>query len=240
MFEDSLLESSGSLSRRPWATAISFAAQIMAGGILLLVSLIYTQELPQHQLMSILESPAPPPASAPPSPERVASGVKRGALMPDVLTPPAEIPKTIAATRNEAPSAGRAIGIAGDRPGGVPNGVFDGVAEIVRNPQPSLPKMAIQKLRVSSGVAQGLLIHQIKPEYPPLARQARIQGVVVLQALIGKDGAVHELQVVSGHPLLIPAAVAAVKQWRYKPYYLNGEPVEVDTYIVVNFTLSGD
>jgi protein TonB len=68
----------------------------------------------------------------------------------------------------------------------------------------------------------------------------RIQGLVVLQATIGKDGSVENLHVISGHPLLAPAAIRAVQQWRYKPYYLNGEPVEVETYINVNFTLAGE
>ena len=86
---------------------------------------------------------------------------------------------------------------------------------------------------------QGLLIHQVKPTYPPLAKQARIQGAVVLQAVIGKDGTIQNLRVVSGHPMLTPAAIDAVKQWRYKPYFLNGEPVEVETQITVNFTLAG-
>ncbi len=104
----------------------------------------------------------------------------------------------------------------------------------------AVPKVATpQRVRVSQGVSQGLLIHQVKPTYPPLARQARIQGTVVLQAVIGKDGNIQNLKVVSGHPMLAPAALEAVKQWKYKPYYLNGEPVEVDTTINVNFTLAG-
>lgn len=77
------------------------------------------------------------------------------------------------------------------------------------------------------------------PVYPPLARQARIQGAVVLHAIIDKDGNVSELQVISGHPLLVQAALDAVKQWRYKPTLLNGDPVEVDTTITVNFTMGG-
>jgi protein TonB len=104
----------------------------------------------------------------------------------------------------------------------------------------AVPKVAVpQKVRVSSGVAQGNLIHNVKPPYPPLARQARVQGMVVIQAVIGKDGTIQNLRVVSGHPMLAQAALEAVKQWRYKPYYLNGEPVDVDTTINVNFTLSG-
>jgi protein TonB len=88
-------------------------------------------------------------------------------------------------------------------------------------------------------VTQGLKIRDVKPTYPALARQARIQGTVVLQAVISKEGAIENLKVLSGHPMLVPAAIDAVKQWKYKPYILNGEPVEVDTQVTVNFTLGG-
>ena len=84
-----------------------------------------------------------------------------------------------------------------------------------------------------------MLVHQVKPQYPELAMKARIQGTVVLQAVIGKDGTVQDLRLVSGHPMLAPAAIEAVRQWRYRPYLLNSEPVEVDTQINVNFTLGG-
>ena len=86
---------------------------------------------------------------------------------------------------------------------------------------------------------EGNLIHRVQPEYPPLARQARIQGTVVLQAVISREGRIENLQVLSGHPLLVPAALAAVRQWRYRPYSLNDQPVEVETQITVNFTLTG-
>jgi TonB family protein len=94
-----------------------------------------------------------------------------------------------------------------------------------------------QRLRIDSGVSEGLLISQVPPVYPPLARQARIQGTVVLEAVIGKDGGIESLSLVSGHPMLIPAAMDAVKQWRYRPYLLNGRPVLVLTHINVDFTL---
>ena len=84
-----------------------------------------------------------------------------------------------------------------------------------------------------------MLVHQVKPLYPMIAMQARIQGTVVLQAVIGKDGTVQDLHLISGHPMLAPAAIEAVRQWRYRPYLLNGDPVEVDTQINVNFTLGG-
>ena len=85
---------------------------------------------------------------------------------------------------------------------------------------------------------QALIVNQPKPVYPPLAKQGRIEGLVRLSAIIGKDGTIQSLQPVGGHPMLVPAAMDAVKQWLYKPTLVNGEQVEVMTEIVVNFTLS--
>lgn len=95
-----------------------------------------------------------------------------------------------------------------------------------------------QRVRVSQGVSVGLLVYKVQPKYPIEARYARIQGSVVLGAVISKDGSIEGLTLISGHPMLAPAAVDSVKQWRYKPYLLMGNPVEVDTEILVNFTLS--
>ncbi len=161
-----------------------------------------------------------------------------GELHDAVLQPPAEAPRNHAmVNKEETPANGRAE-IPGAVPGGVPNGVPN-VATIARDIPVAIPKVAAQKVRVSSGVAQGLLLHEVAPKYPQLAREARIQGTVVLQAVIGKDGTVQNLHVLSGHPMLTQAAMDAVKKWRYKPYYVNGEPVDADTQINVNFTLSG-
>src|SRR5262249_9404726 len=91
--------------------------------------------------------------------------------------------------------------------------------------------------RIDGAVAQGNLISQTTPVYPELARAARVQGVVTLSAVISKEGAVENLTVVSGHPLLTQAALDAVKQWRYKPYVLDGQPVAVQTTITVNFAM---
>jgi protein TonB len=101
-------------------------------------------------------------------------------------------------------------------------------------PSPAQP----QKVRVPSVIAEGNLIHDVKPYYPPQARQAKIEGTVVLLAVIDKDGSVRDVQVKSGAPLLAQAAIEAVRQWRYKPYLLRGQPVEVDTQITINFTLA--
>jgi len=134
-----------------------------------------------------------------------------------------------------------ATGVIGGVPGGVPGGSMGGVIGSVLSSTPvAVPKIATpQRVRVSSGVVSGLLVRKVNPVYPPLARQARIQGVVILQAEISKDGNIENLQLISGHPMLAPAAIDAVKQWKYRPYLLNGEPVEVETQVQVNFTLSG-
>jgi protein TonB len=95
-----------------------------------------------------------------------------------------------------------------------------------------------QRIRISQGVTKGLLIQKIQPQYPVLAKAARVQGDVVLSAIISKEGNIENLQLVSGHPMLVPAAIETVKQWRYRPYLLNGQPVEVETTITVTFELT--
>jgi protein TonB len=90
-------------------------------------------------------------------------------------------------------------------------------------------------LKVSQGVVQGALVSKVNPDYPRVARAARIQGSVVMDAIIGTDGTVQQLQVISGNPLLVGAALEAVKKWRYRPYLLDGIPAEVETTITVNF-----
>jgi len=87
---------------------------------------------------------------------------------------------------------------------------------------------------------EGSLIRRVQPVYPPLARSARIQGPFILAALISKAGTMEKVHALSGHPILVPAAIEAVRQWQYRPYILNGEPVEVETQITVNFLLSGN
>ncbi len=245
MFEDSLVESGGKLrSKQGATTAVSFILQILLIGVLVLLPLVFTEALPKQQLMTFLVAPPPPPPPPPPpaaTPE--IKVVKRTTELDNgELRTPTKIPKKIEMIKEDEPPPSTGVaGVVGGVPGGVPGGAIGGVlGSVISSTPTAVPKVATpQRVRVSQGVSQGLLIHQVKPSYPPLARQARIQGVVVLQAVIGKDGAIQGLKVVSGHPMLAPAALEAVKQWRYKPYFLNGEPVEVDTTINVNFTLAG-
>jgi protein TonB len=171
------------------------------------------------------------------------------------LMAPKAVPKQIAEIKEDElpPAATGAVGVVGGVPGGVaggtPGGVLGGIISS-GNVSPTLPPpppppvkkdekpAAPKRITIGGNVQQAKLIRQPKPVYPPLAKQARISGVVHLAAVISANGTIQDLKVISGHPLLIPAALEAVKQWVYQPTLLNGEPVEVQTQIDVNFTLS--
>ena len=164
------------------------------------------------------------------------------------LMAPKQIPKEIAMIKEDELPPSSNIGVVGGVPGGVPGGsaggVIGGLLSAAGNaaPPPPPPKVEVKaapkRITVGGNVQQAMLVSQPRPVYPPLAKQARIQGVVRFTAIIGRDGTIQNLTLVSGHPLLVSAAQEAVKQWRYKPTLLNGEPVEVVTQIDVNFTLN--
>jgi len=245
MFEDSLIESGGKLkTSRGWTSIVSFVIQIGIIGVMILIPLIFTEALPRTQLMTFLVAPPPPPPPPPPAaaPVKVVKVIQTDIVNGQLRTP-TKIPQKVQMIKeDEAPPPVMAsTGVVGGVPGGVPGGSMGGVIGSVLSSTPvAVPKIATpQRVRVSSGVQSGLLIRKVNPAYPPLARQARIQGVVLLQAQISKDGNIENLQLISGHPMLAPAAIEAVKQWKYKPYLLNGEPVEVETQVQVNFTLAG-
>ena len=160
------------------------------------------------------------------------------------LIAPKVVPKEVAKIEDTAPPPDTAgvvggVGVPGGSLGGVIGGVVGGVPSAAPPPPPP-PKKAAPSgpVRVGGKVQEANLIHKVMPVYPPLAKSARVQGTVEFTAIIGKDGAIRELKLVRGHPLLVNAAKQAVEQWRYKPTMLNGEPVDVITDIVVNFTLS--
>src|SRR6266481_2932976 len=244
MFEDSLLESGGRLkTKRGRTTTFAIFLEIIAIGIMVLLPLIFTEALPKQLSMMTLTAPPPPPPPPPPAaaPVKIVKQIQTD-IVNGALRTPTKIPQKIQMIKEEeAPPAMASSGVVGGVPGGIPGGQMGGViGGIISSTPVAVPKVATpQRVRVSQGVTQGLLIRKVQPAYPPLARQARIQGSVLLQAQISKEGTIEHLTLISGHPMLAPAAIEAVKQWRYKPYILNGEPVEVDTQITVNFTLSG-
>jgi periplasmic protein TonB len=244
MFEDSLLESGGRLkTKRGRTTTFAIILEIALIGVMVLLPLIFTEALPKQQLMTFLVAPPPPPPPPPPSaaPVKVVKQIQTD-IVNGALRTPTKIPQKIQMVKeDEAPPQMAAAGVVGGVPGGIPGGQMGGViGGIISSTPVAVPKVATpQRVRVSAGVTSGLLVRRVQPNYPPLARQARIQGTVVLHAVISKDGSIENLTLVSGHPMLAPSAIEAVKQWKYKPYLLNGEPVEVDTEVQVNFTLAG-
>ena len=247
MFSDSLLEFGQQRKRRTFATTTSFIINCVAVGVMLIVPLLFTEDLPRAQLLTFLVAPPPPPPPPPPAAEqvqRVVRQVQTDMLSTGQLRTPSKIPQKVQMIREEdAPPPIAATGVVGGVPGGIPGGQVGGVIGGIINATSSLaavPKfvpVVPQRVRVSQGVTRGLLIQRIEPAYPTLARAARVQGDVVLSAIIDANGEITNLQLVSGHPMLVPAALAAVRQWRYKPYLLNGQPVEVETTITVIFSL---
>ena len=239
MFEQSFVPR-GDGGRSPAAIAISFGGQAVLVLCLLLAPLLRPQVLRLVMQRSFLEMPR----RVQPAPQVVTGRavVQRPAIFRmSTLTAPVRIPQHVAMITDAAPdvlpgipASGAVFSVIGDTLGS---------GEVVKPPVASLPPAApIPKppvrLRVSSSMQQAQLITQIRPVYPKLAIAARIAGTVVLQAVIGKDGSIQNLQVVSGPPLLTRAALDAVAQWRYRPTLLSGVPVEVATQIDVNFTLN--
>ena len=243
MFEDSLFESGGKLkTKRGRTTSISFVIQAVIIGVLVLIPLLFTEALPKAMTMTFLAAPPPPPPPPPPPAAVVHVKKVETDIVNNQLRQPTRIPKQVKMIKEDTSPPPVDAGVVGGVPGGVPGGSMGGVmGSILANNNAPAPKVAPpQRIRVSSGVTQGLLVRRVEPQYPQMAKIARVQGAVVLAAVIGKDGAIQNLHVErSASPLLNQAALDAVKQWKYRPYILNGEPVEVDTTITVNFTLSG-
>ncbi|MGA7694170.1 MAG: TonB family protein, partial [Candidatus Sulfotelmatobacter sp.] len=235
MFEDSLLESGGRLkTRRGRTTTFAIFLEICLIGLMVLMPLIFTEALPKQQLMTFLVAPPPPPPPPPPAaaPVKIVKQVQTDIVNGELRTP-TKIPQKVQMIKEDEapPPVMGSSGVIGGVPGGIPGGQMGGViGGIISSTPVAVPKVATpQRVRVSQGVSAGLLVRRVNPTYPPLARQARISGQVVLRAVIAKDGSIENLTLVSGHPMLAPAAIEAVKQWKYRPYLLNGEPVEVDT-----------
>ncbi len=242
MFEDMVVSSSNpTRTNKPWTVVLSMVAQIVFLGILILIPLIYTEALPKSMTATLLVAPPPPPPPPPPPVATQIVKVKPQVHLMDAgkLVAPKVIPKDVKIIKEEAPdmNAGMQGGVPGGVAGGSMGGVIGGVIGGMGGAPPP-PKPTASRIRQGGSVQAALLINRVQPVYPPLARQTRIAGTVRLHAIISKQGTVESLEVLSGHPLLVRAAMDAVQQWKYKPTLLNGEPVEVDTTIDVIFSLN--
>jgi periplasmic protein TonB len=247
MFEQTFVDGVGK-TKKTWTVMLAFGAQIALIVVAVIVPMIYFDVLPKTQLTSMLVAPPPPPP--PPPPPAEVPQVKVVKVIPRQfdagrLMAPKNIPQNIAVIReDELPPPASSIGVAGGfgASGGASSGVLGSVLSSVSSASllpPPPPKAAVvQRIKVGGNVQAANLVKRVTPVYPPLAKQARIQGHVLLSAVISKEGTIQDLKVNSGHPLLVQSAMDAVRQWQYKPTMLNGEPVEVSTEIDVNFTLN--
>ena len=249
MFEQSLMDTAIGKTRTSWAVLASFTLQMLLVGVAILIPLMNYAGLPATELMTFLVAPPPPPPPPPP-PVTVQPKIAPREFDTGKLVQPVEIPEEVAIFDEEdVPRPVSIAGVVGGVPGGSVGGALGGVIGGIISSTPMVappPPPPVKKkppppkrIRVGGSVQRANLVRQVRPVYPPLARQARIQGTVKLTAIIAKDGTIQKLEVLSGHPLLIPSALSAVKQWRYRPTLLNGQPVEVVTQVDVNFTLSG-
>lgn len=243
MFEEMVVSSPNPKgTNKPWTVLVSMAFQVTFLTILILIPLIYTEALPKAMLSTMLVAPPPPPPPPPPPAAAQVVHVKPQAHLMEAgkLVAPKVIPKDVKIIKEEAePDPG--LGMMGGVPGGVAGGSMGGVIGGViggSGGAPPPPKPTQSRIRVGGNVTAAKIVSKVNPVYPPLARQTRISGTVRLHAIIAKNGAVEQLEVLSGHPLLVQSALDAVRQWRYQPTLLNGEPVEVDTTIDVIFSLN--
>ena len=239
MFEDSLVESTGRIRTRSRYFAIgSFVLQALLLTALALYPFLHPATLPRQALTMLLTAPPVPPAPAN-LPQHATTTMTRAQpiMIDNPLAAPIRIPQHAAMNVNDAPPS-PALDTGFGKPGSGPdNGLFSTFGA----PSPPVVKPALPKgpLHVSSGVATGQLLAPIQPVYPAIAKAARIQGTVVVQAIISKDGKIEQLRVISGLPMLQSAATEAIQRARYRPFMLNGEPVAVETTINVVFTLGG-
>jgi len=243
MFADSMLEVTWSQrSRRSWTTLTSFGVQAAVIGLLLLIPLWKTVGLPRARVVSTPISARRPDVR--PIANQGHGGSRSTPTTTAIIIPLTQPPRVpIGIDRGPDETAiqppGSGIGDIGIGLPGLPNGPalpnFGGT-------RPVMPVAAPATIHVfrKSNVLEGSLVRRVLPPYPAIAKAAGVQGQVVLTAIISKAGTIEDLHAVSGHPLLVGAAVEAVRQWRYRPYILNGEPVEVETEIMVNFTLTGN
>jgi periplasmic protein TonB len=247
LFAEAMLENSPTKPRRRVGDfVVSAAVQLLFLAVLLAVPLYFSEAIDIHQFNKTLLA-APPPAPAPPPPLASARSVapKRRALSVEAkLVTPRVIPNQVVRLTEElggndlaaatVPGEGVAGGVPGGQPGGVMGGVLSGAVPPPPVPIASAPKGPI---RVGKGLKAPRLIFGPDPVYPLLARHARVSGAVVIDAVIDTQGNIAEMRAVSGSPLLVMAAMQALRQWKYEPTILGGQAFPVQLLVTITFEL---
>jgi len=243
-------------TRRPLLVAVAGLGEIILLSGLVLAPLFFVEALPERALFNALMLAPVPTAPPSPPPPLLAKIIPRTVPVrrtfnPAALVSPVVVPKVVEIV-NDAPPVEMNT-LAGGVPGGIPGvagaggtGFFSNALSQAPPPPPPPPSVALppppaapRQIEVGGDVQTAMIVHQTAPVYPSLAVQGHIRGSVKLSALIGTDGKIKNLAAVSGHPLLVEAALNAVRQWIYRPTVLDGVPVEVKTEIIVRFGLTG-
>jgi protein TonB len=256
MFDYAFTEPKRNAKPRCLTATVSFVVHALIIGFAVGLPILYASDAlpePPDMMAFVMDAPAPPPPP-PPAPPPPASKtpepakpnaaevpVEKPAPPPATVAAPAEAPSEVkpetgnegaVATGKPAVEAGFEKGVTGGVEGGVAGGVVS--AALPPPPPPPKPKGPV---RVGGQVKAPSLVHRVNPQYPPVAQTAQVEGTVVLEATVNKTGRVESVRVVTGNPLLDPAAIAAVKQWRYEPLTLNGEPVPFILTVTVSFSV---
>jgi periplasmic protein TonB len=241
MFEDSLVESRiGEVSSsRRWTTVASMGLQFVVAGLVVALPLLHPEAVSFETEAPKMLLPLPPKPYTPPTRVQRITEAASSAALPEVSRPAiiSALPPSRNASANEEPSLftpGNGMGMGSALPGGILEGGGGG-------PHPSVSAASVtphnKAISVSSGVSEGMLIAPIRPVYPSIARAAHVEGTVILEAVISRSGTIESLHVLSGPMMLRSAAIDAIRAARYKPYRLNGDAVDVQTTITVNFRI---
>jgi periplasmic protein TonB len=237
------IESGANLERNPMAGVGALVLQCLLLLAVVVIPLFHTDPLPKREALTMLYLQPPPAAAGHATKLRAATPLFPTVYSHSSASVPTATHKTQEAPPTTAETAGGVVGgVLGGVVAGIPGGALSEALSSTRSapvPVKTFDPTPVKRIRVASRVVEANLIRDVAPQYPPEAGRARIEGTVVLLAVIGTDGSVKEVRVENGLPMLAQAAIDAVKQWRYKPYLVDGEPVEVDSRITINFTLSG-
>jgi periplasmic protein TonB len=232
MFEDATFHSRSSIpSQTPKWMLLTCAVNCAGVAALILLPLLYPGSLPSQFLHRILYAPPAPAVPVVNSTIQPAQASQQAIANP--YAAPRIIPTESSATQ-EQPPASVSIDLASP---GVPYSIGPAITAFHTTPPPAVKPAPQHTVTVSRGVSEGLLVSRTNPTYPVIARTGHVSGTVILAATLSTEGRIENLRVISGHPMLRQAAIDAVKTWRYRPYQLNGQPVEVETTININFTL---
>jgi protein TonB len=240
MFEDSLVKSRlvPISSSKRWTTLASIGVQFAVAATIIALPLLHPEALPFHMESPKIMLPPPPKLPAPVVRLEHASTTSTGVAMPS--TAPTMLLPSLLPNRNipaNDPPPATSIGNGMNNDSGLLSIINTGGTGHSTSVSVASPRAPIGPIRVSSGISQGMLIAPIRPIYPTIAKTAHIEGSVVVEAIISRIGTIESLHVLSGPAMLQSAAVDAIREARYKPYKLNGEPTEVQTTITVNFKI---